>query len=247
MSTYRLDLAYDGTGFHGWAKQPAVRTIQGELESALRRRLGDVETVVAGRTDAGVHARGQVVSFTAEKDIQTERLAQSLNKTLAPEIVVWACRKVPEGFSARFSALHRSYRYRLLSRPEPDPFLFRTTWHVPYELDLEAMRRAAGRIVGEHDFASFCRRAEGRSTVRRVLDSEWVWDGDIVEFRITATSFCQRMVRSLVAVGVEIGRGRISADEIPAIIAARDRAAAKGASPPQGLILWEVGYPADCS
>jgi len=247
MSTYRLDLAYDGTGFRGWAKQPGVRTVQGELEAALRRRLGPVETVVAGRTDAGVHARGQVVSFVTEKDIQADSLAQSLTKMLAPEVVVRECRTVPDGFSARFSALHRSYRYRLLSRPEPDPFLSRTTWHVRYQLDLEAMQRAAGWIVGEHDFASFCRRAKRKNTVRRVLGSEWIRDGDIVEFRITATSFCHQMVRSLVALCVEVGRGKISADEVPTIIAARDRVAATGAAPPHGLILWEVGYPADCS
>jgi len=246
MPTYRLDLAYDGGGFRGWAKQPGVRTVQAVLEEALERRFGPVVTVVAGRTDAGVHARGQVVSFTSERDVEVESLARSLNKMLAPEVVVWGCRHVPDDFSARFSASYRSYRYQVLARTQPDPFLHRTTWHVRDSLDLEAMQRGAAALVGEHDFASFCRR-KGRSTERRVISAEWTQDAEIIEFRITATAFCQQMVRALVAVGVEIGRGTIGAEEVPAIIAAEDRAVAWGAAPPQGLTLWEVGYPAEFS
>jgi len=245
MGTYRLDLAYDGKGFRGWAKQPGMRTVQGELEAALSRRLGPTDTVVAGRTDAGVHARGQVVSFSAERDVDPDGLAQSLNKRLAPEIVVWRCQTVEEGFSARFSAVSRTYRYRVLARPLPDPFLARTTWHVKDRLDLEAMQRAAAWFVGQHDFASFCRR--GRSTLRTVVSAEWVRKDDLIDFWITAASFCHQMVRSLVAIAVEVGMGSINADDLPAIIAAKDRSVTKGAAPPHGLMLWEVGYSADRS
>lgn len=244
MATYRLDLAYDGTDFHGWARQPQVRTVQGELETALARRFGPVDTTVAGRTDAGVHARGQVVSFETDL-VEPDRLVASLNKMLAPEIVVSSCRLVEDGFSARFSAVSRTYRYRLLAQPLPDPFFARTTWHVGDQLDLGAMQHAAGRFVGEHDFASFCRK--GRSTVRTVLRAEWIRDGSFVDFWVGATSFCHQMVRSLVAVGVDVGRGKVHPEDVPAIIEAKDRSAARGAAPPHGLTLWEVGYPADAS
>ena len=244
MATYRLDLAYDGTDFHGWARQPQVRTVQGELETALARRFGPVDTTVAGRTDAGVHARGQVVSFETDL-VDPDRLVASLNKMLAPEIVVSSCRLVEDDFNARFSAVSRTYRYRLLAQHLPDPFLARTTWHVGDHLDLGAMQRAASRFVGEHDFASFCRK--GRSTVRTVLRAEWIQDGSFVDFWVGATSFCHQMVRSMVAVGVDVGRGRVRPEDLPAIIDAKDRSAARGAAPPHGLTLWEVGYPADAS
>lgn len=243
MPTYRLDLAYDGSGFHGYARQADVRTVQGELEDALAQVVGDVETQVAGRTDAGVHARGQVVSLRTGGEVDAARLQRSLASMLGPEIVVWRVRQVEDGFDARFSARSRTYRYRLLNRTLPDPFLRRFTWHVPHPLDLEGMRRAARHFLGEHDFASFCRPGEGRSTVREVLDAEWWWeDQELASFQVRARAFCHQMVRSLVALCVEVGRGRVEADRVAEIIEARDRGAARGAAPPHGLILWEVEY-----
>lgn len=243
MPTYRLDLGYDGTGFHGYAHQPEVRTVQGVLEGALFRITGPVETVVAGRTDAGVHAWGQVVSFSSGLDLDGPAVARSLNKMLAPEVVVWACATVPDGFDARFSAKTRTYRYRVLARPVPDPFLHRTTWHVAHPLDREAMQQAAAHLIGEHDFASFCRRAAGRGTVREVLAAEWVRESaDLLCFEVTAGSFCHQMVRSFVAACVAVGRGRLAPDDMPRILEARDRNAAAGAAPPHGLVLWQVSY-----
>jgi tRNA pseudouridine38-40 synthase len=243
MPTYRLDISYDGTSFHGYARQQDIRTVQGVLDAALARIMGPVETTVAGRTDAGVHARQQVVSFTVESSVEVDRLVRSLNGLLPVEVAVLACREVEEGFSSRFSALSRSYRYQILNRPAPDPLRRLTTWHIPQILDLVAMQRAAGAFVGEHDFASLCRKAKGRSTIREVLEVSWARDDDIVEFRVTATSFCRRMVRSMVGLCVEVGRGRLDAGDMAGILAARDREAAGGAAPPHGLVLWDVVYP----
>lgn len=242
MPVYRLQIAYDGTDFHGYAAQPGLPTVQGVLEEALTRRLGPVSTVVAGRTDAGVHARGQVVSFSLERPTDPDLLVRALNRMLPDSVVVGSCEPAAGDFDARFSATSRSYRYRVLATTLRDPFEHRYSWHVPEPLDTAAMRQAAAAFIGEHDFASFCRRAEGRSTVRTVLASDWMADGRFLEYRVTATSFCHQMVRSLVALMVEVGRGRVDADAMPAILEARDRAAAKGAAPPHGLFLWSVGY-----
>ncbi len=243
MPTYRLDLAYDGSGFHGYARQPHVRTVQGELEQGLSRLAGTVVTEVAGRTDAGVHARGQVVSFRSDVSLEPSRVASALNGMLAPEVVVWSCRQVEDGFSARFSAVARTYRYLVLNRSLPDPFLRHTSWHRPMPLNVEEMNAAAVHLAGEHDFASFCRGGEGRTSVRTVHDARWERAGDeLLQFQITAGSFCHQMVRSLVAVFVEVGRGRLEADDVPGILAARDREAARGAAPPHGLTLWSVAY-----
>ena len=243
MATYRLDLSYDGSGFHGYARQPTVRTVQGELEAVLARVLEPVDTVVAGRTDAGVHARHQVVSFSTAKPVDPDRLARSLTKLLAPEIVVYAAARVPDGFSARFSAIRRTYRYRILNAPFPDPLRRATSWHVREPLDPGAMNRAAGYLVGEHDFASFCRRREGASTVRTVLSAIWsAAAGGILELEIAGTAFCHQMVRSIVAFCVEVGKGRIEPGTTPQVLHARDRNEARGAAPPHGLVLWQVDY-----
>ncbi|MCY4369719.1 MAG: tRNA pseudouridine(38-40) synthase TruA [bacterium] len=243
MRTYRLDLSYDGAGFHGYARQRDVRTVQGELEAALARVLEPVATEVAGRTDAGVHARQQVVSFRTGLEVDCDRLARSLTGLLRPEVAVYRCEPVPDGFSARFSARRRTYRYRVLNRPYPDPLRRGVTWHVKDRLDVPAMDRAVHHLEGEHDFASFCRRAEGRSTVRTVLAVGWsARPDDVVRMEITATAFCHQMVRSIAAYCVEVGRGRLDPDRAPRVIADRDRNSARGAAPPHGLVLWRVDY-----
>ena len=243
MPNYRLDLSYDGTEFRGFARQSEVRTVQGEVEVALERVLGvPVESVCAGRTDAGVHARHQVVSFSAEVEAEPSRIVRSINRMLGPEIAAIACAVVPDDFDARFSATWRSYRYRVLNAPSPDPLIHRTAWHVADVLDVEAMNRAAAGFVGEHDFASFCRRAEGRSTVRRVIEAPWARDAALYVFSIRAGAFCHQMVRSITGFCVDAGRGRVDPDSVGAVLAARHRNAGRPMAPAHGLILWEVGY-----
>ncbi len=225
------------------ARQPGTRTVQGELETALERVLRrPVETVAAGRTDAGVHARHQVVSFATEAVIQPDRLRRSLNALLGGEVAVTSVMAVADDFDARFSARWRSYRYQILNDATGDPLLRHVTWHVITPLDVAAMNGAASELIGVHDFASFCRHAEGRGTVREVWEAEWAPEGRLVIFSIRAGAFCHQMVRSIVGLCVDVGLGRRRPEEIPEILARRDRQAAGQIAPPHGLILWEVGY-----
>ena len=243
--TYRLDLAYEGTDFRGFARQPQVRTVQGELEKALSVVLREnVTTTCAGRTDAGVHARGQVVSLKRSRRIDDEAAAvRSLNRLLPADVRVNRLSRAPEGWSARFSAKWRAYRYHVRTDPVDDPLERRLVWHLGVPLDVEAMNRAAAFLVGTHDFASFCRAAEGRSSVREVREADWRdRKAGRLTFEVLASSFCHQMVRSMVGWCVEVGRGRRQASETPEVLAARNRQAAGPVAPPRGLILWEVGY-----
>jgi tRNA pseudouridine38-40 synthase len=243
VPTYRITIAYDGSGFSGYADNPGVRTVQGELEAVLARVVGrEVPTVVAGRTDAGVHARGNVVSFETTDPIDTERLRRSITRMLGPEVVARAVAEALDGFSARFSAIRRRYCYRIDNGPVPDPETRHFAWHVPHQLDVGAMNEAAAAMVGEHDFASLCRAVPDKSTVRRVLDASWAREAALVVFDVTGTAFCHQMVRSMVALCVGVGRGRVAAEAVPEILEVRDRNAARGAAPPHGLTLWEVEY-----
>ena len=244
MPTYRIVIAHDGSGFSGYAANPGVRTVQAELEAVLATVTGRaVVTVVAGRTDAGVHARANVVSFSVGEAIDPDRLQRSITAMLGPEVVARQVVEVSDGFDARFSASARRYRYRIDEGEIPDPMLRHVAWHVPHRLDIAAMNEAAAAFVGEHDFASLCRAAEGRSTVRMVRSASWTRRADGPLFDVTATAFCHQMVRSMVALCVEVGRGRVDAAAVPAILEARDRNSARGVAPPHGLILWEVAYP----
>ncbi len=243
MTTYRLDLGYDGSGFHGFARNRDVRTIQGDLEDVLEKIIGfKIEMVVAGRTDAGVHARGQVVSFDVEADLDMERVERSLRSMLGPEIAVNGLVKAKIGFDARFSACSREYRYTIDDAPVADPLTRSSVWHVGEALDLGAMNRAAMAFVGTHDFPSFCRAREGQTTERTVTRSHWERRDPLLVYDVEARAFCHQMVRSMVALCVEIGRGRVDAESVPDILVARDRNAARGAAPPHGLVLWEVKY-----
>lgn len=253
LQRVRALVAYDGSGFRGFAENRGVRTVGGTLTAALERVLGHrVELGVAGRTDAGVHAWGQVVSFdVAAVGFDPVALRRSVNRLCGPALVVRAVAAASPSFHARFDATHRRYRYRVLNRAVPDPFLARTTWHVATPLDLADMRLAADPLVGEHDFASFCRRPrvpEGApevSLVRRVTDVAWVEEGaGLLRFEIEASAFCHQMVRSVVGTLVEVGRGRRRAGQVLGILRARDRATAGMPAPPHGLCLWEVRYPA---
>ncbi len=243
MTRYRLDLAYDGSGFHGYARQPDVRTVQGELESALEKLVGPVATEVAGRTDAGVHARHQVASFDANGPLDCGKVVRSLTQMVGPEIVVYRCEPVGDDFSARFSAAYRVYRYRVLNRPFPDPLRRSLTWHVKAPLDVDAMHEAVQHFVGENDFASFCRKHEQRTTVRTVTEASWcARPDDVLRFEIKGLAFCHQMVRSLTAFSVEVGLGKLEPSAATSALEARDRAVTSGVAPPHGLVLWEIGY-----
>ncbi len=243
MSVVRLTLAYDGTDFRGWARQRGQRTVQGVLEAALQQFLGVLPRLsVAGRTDAGVHARGQVVSFGVD-GVDVERLRRALNAMLAPEVVVLDARVVHHGFEARRSATAREYRYRIDAGPFPDPFTARYVWHLPGDLSVARMRAAARHLVGEQDFAAFCRAPEGgASTVRRLDRLAVSRTSDRIEVAARANAFLHQMVRSLVGTLVAVGMGRIQPDDVPAIFAARDRSRAGKVAPPHGLTLERVFY-----
>ncbi len=217
----------------------------GKLVAALERNLRHtVEIVCAGRTDAGVHAWGQVVSFDARADVNPGALQRALNKTLGPAIVVRAAAIAPAGFDARRWATGRTYRYRILNRPLPDPFSAATAWLVERPLDLGLLRLACDPLIGEHDFGSFCRRpAPSGSLVRLVRRAEWSDLGDgWRQFEIEASSFCQQMVRAIVGTMVDMGLGRRRSGEMADILRARNRAVAGQLAPPHGLCLWNVDY-----
>ncbi len=244
MTVVRLTLAYDGTGFRGWAKQRDQRTVEGVLRGALSWYLGSAPRLsVAGRTDAGVHARGQVASFRWPDDVETERLQRSLNAMLAPEVVALQARLAPEGFDARFSATAREYRYRIDVGPWPDPFRAGFVWHRPGPLALPGMRAAARHLVGERDFAAFCRRPpDGSGTVRRLERLSVARAGDRVEVLARANAFAHQMVRSLVGTLVLVGAGGLDPDEVPKILASGDRNRAGQMAPARGLTLERAVY-----
>ncbi len=250
----RLTVAYDGTDFHGFAEQKSARTVMGELRAALEKIVRQpVEPVCAGRTDAGVHGWGQVVSLDLPANTDLAGLQRRVNKLCAPAIAVrdaaWCAD--PE-FSARFSATYRHYHYHVLNAPEPNPFWARTAWHVIEPLRLWAMNLACDPLIGEHDFSSFCRKpkvadaADEPSMTRRVISAQWrEVAGDVpglLRFEIRANAFCHQMVRSIVGTLVDVGLGKLHAGDVRGILVARDRNSAGRVAPPHGLVLWEVGY-----
>ena len=258
----RLDLAYDGGAFHGWAKQPGLRTVQGDLEAALatvlRRDPATVTVTCAGRTDTGVHARGQVVHLDTSPDElaatagrtdapPVEALVRRLNGLLAGDVVVRSGRVAAAGFDARFAALWRRYVYRIADRPGlVDPL---TRGHVlawPRPLDLAAMNEAAAGLLGEHDFAAYCRKREGATTIRALQHLEWERDRDgLAAATVRADAFCHSMVRALVGALIAVGEGRRPTSWPAAVLAAEVRDPAVRVAPAHGLCLEEVAYPAD--
>jgi len=243
MATYRLDVAYDGAGFSGYARQDGQVTIQGELEGALAVTLGaSVVTAVAGRTDAGVHALGQVVSFQSEDELDVDRLWRSLNGIVGPAIAVTGVSRVEEDFDARHSATWRRYRYLIDTRPFHDPLTRHLSWHVGRSLDLESMRSAGMAFIGEHDFSSFCRSVEGRSNRRRVTELASEEAEGLITIWMQANAFCHQMVRSVVGYLYDVGRGFSDGSVAAAVIEAGDRSAVATVAPPHGLTLWSVGY-----
>jgi tRNA pseudouridine38-40 synthase len=249
----RLDIGYDGTGFSGWARQPGQRTVQGTLEEALTRVLGLAEPAaltVAGRTDAGVHARGQV----AHADIPADRWAEGehtavrrLARLLPPDVRVHGLAPAPPGFDARFSAIWRRYAYRVCDDLAlADPLARHATLWYRGRLDVAAMNQAAQGCLGEHDFAAFCRRRDGASTVRTLLRLDWARPGPAgAEATVVADAFCHNMVRALVGALLKVGDGSRPPSWPAQVLAARVRDSAAPVVAPHGLCLEEVGYPAD--
>ena len=221
-------------------------TVAGALGGALERALRHpVVLTCAGRTDAGVHAWGQVVTTDIDAGADLDRAQRSVNKMLAPNVSVRVAEWASAGFDARRSAMSRTYRYSLSGAPWPDPFTALTSWHVGVPLDLRAMQAACDAILGVHDFSSFCHAVRGRPgpIVRRVLRAEWSDLGEgRYQFEIEAVSFGHQKVRSIVGTLVEVGTGRRKAGETSSVLAARARAAAGPVAPPHGLCLWEVKY-----
>ncbi len=270
---WRLLLAYDGSGFRGFAAQPGTATVAGALGSALARagRLdGPPRLVCAGRTDAGVHARGQVVHVDLPADLDID-LVHVLNRQLAPAIVVRSAEPAEPDFDARHSATARHYRYLVWNAPVADPLLASVAWHVADPLDRRAMAAAADALVGEHDFRAFCRRPPGTGAdepiVRVVTDARWsvvaheaadvpddhgsetggagptkAGESRLLRFDIAASSFCHQMVRSVVATLVDAGRGRGNAATVVGLLAAGSRAGTARPAPAHGLCLVDVAY-----
>jgi tRNA pseudouridine38-40 synthase len=261
LSRLRLDIRYDGTDFSGWAAQPGRRTVEQTLADALATvlRLPDPpRLVVAGRTDAGVHALGQVAHVdvpselsdrgvaiaTSASDTSAGNLARRLAGVLPPDVVVTSVVVAPDGFDARFSALARHYRYRITDAAA-DPLRRRDTLAWPRPLDAAAMAAAGNGLLGEHDFAAYCRPREGGSTIRRLLALDVRREGDVVVVSVSADAFCHNQVRSMVGALLAVGEGRRPIDWPAEVLARGVRDSAVTVAPPHGLTLVAVDYPPD--
>lgn len=244
----RIDLAYDGTDFSGWAKQPDLLTVQGSLDDALMTilRLDEVHTVVAGRTDAGVHAMGQVVHVDVPDDVDASTLAMRLNSFLAQSAIsIHSVREADPGFDARFSPIYRRYEYRITDTSSiRDPRTRHYTLWMDEALDVDAMNTAAQSLLGLHDWTTYCKPREGATRVRDLQRFDWHRDEyGVLVATIQADAFCHNMVRNLVGVCVAVGRGRLEPADAVILRDQRVRTAAFAVLPPQGLTLAEVGYP----
>jgi tRNA pseudouridine38-40 synthase len=246
----RLDLGYDGTDFLGWAHQPGRRTVQGVLEAALAVLLRGPapRLTVAGRTDAGVHALGQVAHVDLPEQVAADPLLlRRLNGLLPPDVRVRRTGLAPAGFDARFSATSRTYVYRVADGPEAvDPLRRHVVLSWPRPLSLQRLQAACPALLGEHDFAAYCRRREGATTVRALLDLDWSRRADgVLEMTIRADAFCHSMVRSLVGALITVGEGRRPPDWPGSLLTLGRRADAVAVAPPHGLVLEHVAYPPD--
>jgi tRNA pseudouridine38-40 synthase len=246
----RLDLAYDGTDFSGWADQPGLRTVQETLEAAIATitRVPDVRLTVAGRTDAGVHSRGQVahVDLPADAAEDPRELTRRLGRLLPDDVRVRRIVVAPKGFDARFSAVWRRYAYRICDDPTAaDPLARRHVLTWPRRLDDGAMNVAAAELLGEHDFAAYCKKREGATTFRALRELSWSRKGNLLVGRVIADAFCHNMVRSLVGALVAVGEARQQVGWPAEVLRAGSRDPRVGVLGPSGLTLEEVGYPPD--
>ena len=261
MPSFKIVLAYDGTDFVGWQRQASGVSIQGLLEDALRELDGRAVTVSgAGRTDAGVHALGQVASFSLDRAIEGDALARAINARLPKAVRVVSATEASPSFHARFAARAKTYRYRIWNGPVISPFEHRYAWHIADPLDVSAMCAAARRVEGRHDFASFRATGSATTTTERTIMSSRVrkcftaadaegaeektypGTGELITYEITGDGFLRHMVRAIVGTMVEIGEGRRGVDWIDEVLASRDRAAAGPTAPAAGLFLVAVDY-----
>ncbi len=243
MPTYRLQLEYDGAGFRGWARQPGLRTVQGKLETALATILREeVSLTVAGRTDTGVHARGQVASFATAAE--PPDLRRSLNGLCPADIGVTSAEEVADGFDARRDARSRSYRYRLLTRPSPSPFEQNRALWWPYPIDLPALGACANALTGQHDFTAFTpTQTDHVHFNRKVSAAAWAQEStDVLAFTITADAFMRNMVRTLVGTMLQVASGRRSVESFSKLLGGASRPEAGDTAPPHGLYLESVAY-----
>jgi tRNA pseudouridine38-40 synthase len=239
----RLNLAYDGTAYHGWQIQEGPPTIQGILRSAIQKITGEqVNLVGSSRTDAGTHARRLVANFFTCSRIPPAQLVRALNSSLPRDVRVLSARRVHAGFHARHSALSKVYRYQIYRGPVLPPHLAREHCHYPYPIDVPRMQEAAKRFVGEHDFASFAAGTPEKNTIRRVFRCELKSAGRRLTFTVEGNGFLHHMVRNMVGTLLEVGRGRMSLREFQALFRNRDRTLAGFTAPAQGLILLKVRY-----
>jgi len=240
----KLVLEYDGTAYSGFQVQANAPSIQGEVERAIAQVVkGTTRIIGAGRTDAGVHARGQVVSFRTDSALPTETIMKALNFYLPEDIAVVAVEAVPAGFNARRSAISREYEYTILNRTPPSPFWRRFAYHMPGKLNVDRMVEASRLLEGEHDFAAFAEAsAATRSTVRRMIKAEVSREGDLLKLRFVADAFLPHQVRNMVGTLLWVGTGRLDGAGFRQIMEGRDRRRAGPAVPPHGLCLVRVNY-----
>ena len=242
---FKLVIEYDGTAYHGWQRQKSDRSIQAEIEKALTVMTRQAITLSAsGRTDAGVHALGQVAHFACETAIEPADFRRGLNSLLPDDIVIKTCKSVPDAFHARYDAKRKTYRYRILNRAVPTAVDRRYVWHLRKELQIEAMRAVVRHLVGRHDFKAFEGTGSPRtSTVRTILraDLKKETDGYLI-FEIEGDGFLRYMVRNIVGTLVEVGRGKITPEGFRAVLESKDREQAGATAPPQGLFLVAVDY-----
>ncbi|MBN1955737.1 MAG: tRNA pseudouridine(38-40) synthase TruA [Anaerolineae bacterium] len=245
----RAIVAYEGTDYHGFQRQAIEPTVQGVLESALAQVTRQQPPVLAaGRTDAGVHAEGQVIAFDVEWRHSLEALQRALNAVLPRDVAVWKTEQAAATFNPRFDAHSRCYRYTIYNAPVRSPLARRTSLHVPRPLDRQAMQEASRCLVGRQDFAAFGRPPQGENSLRRVLRAEWSGELPWLYFDIEADAFLYRMVRSLVGTLLQVGWGKITVEDLARILASRDRECAGPTAPPRGLCLVRVNYKAgNCS
>ena len=246
-SNIKLTLQYDGTDFNGWQIQSghlSARTVQGELSQALNRIVEEPVTLIgAGRTDSGVHARGQVASFCTSRPIPEDKWPAALNSILPEDIRVIAAEEVPPAFHAQYDAVKKMYCYYLLNTEHEDVFLRRYSLHCRHTLDMDNMSRAAAMLLGTRNFKSFCASGSSIGSFERsIYQADLFPQGNTLVFRITADGFLYRMVRTIVGTLLEIGRGKQPPEWMEQVIAARDRERAGPTAPPQGLVLEKVWY-----
>ena len=240
----KLTIEYDGTDYSGWQLQPNGRTVQGVLEQALEKILGaKIRVAASGRTDAGVHALGQVAHFVHDGAVDLWRLQRALNGVTPPDVVIRGAEAAPDSFDPRRDARARRYRYRIWNAPWPAAIERRYSWHQHDALDLSAMEEAIRHLEGEHDFASFqAAGCDAAHAVRRIDRNGFTRQGDLVLYDVEANAFLRHMVRNIVGTLAQIGRGERAASSIAGLLAAKDRTLAGPTAPPQGLFLMEVKY-----